>query len=80
MKAKHYNIDIDNILQQVQNLPPSELERITSIANIVYAGLDIPIVVLNSKEIKSNILIAAMYLIGKQEQKEITNNDWYNIN
>lgn len=80
MSNKHFNIDIDDILQQVYDLPPSELERITSIANIVYAGLDIPIVVLNSREIKSNILIAAMYLIGRQEQKEITSNEWYNIN
>lgn len=75
MSNKHFNIDIDDILQQVYDLPPSELERINNLANFVYAGLDIPIVVLNSREIKSNILIVAMYLIGRQEQKEITNNE-----
>lgn len=75
MSNKHFNIDIDDILQQVYDLPPSELERINNLANFVYAGLDIPIVVLNSREIKSNILIAAMYLIGRQEQKEIISNE-----
>lgn len=63
---KEIKININKILDEVGNIGQEELNQVLDIANCIYNYLDIPIVVLNNKQIKSNLLIVAMYLVGKE--------------
>lgn len=64
--AKETRINIDKILDEAENIDQKELDQVLDVANCIYNYLDIPVVVLNNRQIKSNLLIVAMYLVGKE--------------
>jgi len=64
--AKEIRINIDKILDEAENIDQKELDQVLDVANCIYNYLDIPVVVLNNRQIKSNLLIVAMYLVGKE--------------
>lgn len=64
--AKEIRISIDKILDEAENIDQKELNQVFDVANCIYNYLDIPVVVLNNRQIKSNMLIVAMYLVGKE--------------
>lgn len=66
MAKKEIKIDLNKILNDVDNMPQSEVDLILDIADTIYSYLDVPVVMINEKEIKSNMLLIAMYLIGKE--------------
>lgn len=64
--AKEIRINIDKILDEAENIDQKELDQVLDVANCIYNYLNIPVVVLNNRQIKSNLLIVAMYLVGKE--------------
>lgn len=66
--------NIDKLLDDMENMEQKEINQILDVANYIYSCLDVPIIVLNDDTIKTNTLIIAMYLvgreIGKAEQKQ----------
>lgn len=66
MSRKKMRIDLDKILDEVENMSEQEIRDIFRIANLIYDSLDVPLVLVNDKEIKSNTLLVAMYLVGKE--------------
>ncbi len=70
--SKEIKINIGKILDEAENIDQKELNQVLDIANCIYNYLDIPVVVLNNKQIKSNLLIVAMYLVGKQIGKAVS--------
>lgn len=69
MSRKKMRIDLDKILDEVENMSEQEIRDIFRIANLIYDSLDVPLVLVNDKEIKSNTLLVAMYLVGKEFEK-----------
>lgn len=63
---RNNNIDLNKILKRIETMSQSELNSIIDLANNVYGIIDVPIVLLNNAQIKSNTLIIAMFLIGKE--------------
>lgn len=66
MAKKKLKIDLNKLFDDIENMEQQEIESIFNIANCVYDCLDIPVVLLNDKAIKSNTLLIAMYLVGKE--------------
>ena len=66
MKNNNVIIDLNKLFDNIDNLTQRECEEIMDIANSVYAMLDIPVILLNDKKIKSNSMLIAMYLVGKE--------------
>lgn len=66
MSKKKVKIDLDKLFNDIENMEQQEIESIFNIANCVYDCLDVPVVLINDKAIKSNTLLIAMYLVGKE--------------
>lgn len=66
MPKNKIKIDLNKLLDDIENMKQQEIENIFNIANCVYDCLDVPVVLLNDKAIKSNTLLIAMYLVGKE--------------
>ncbi len=72
---KNINVDInpDEIIKELYNMPKEEMEFVRQVADYMYGQFDVPVTLKDYQEIKSDMLISAMYIIGKKAGEQISN-------
>lgn len=72
MKNINVHIDYNEILKKFEDMPKEEMDFVYQTADYMYSQFDVPVTLKDHEEIKSNMLIAAMYIIGQEVGKQIT--------
>lgn len=66
------HIDYDDILNKINEMSRKEIDWILDVADATLAQLDISDTLENPKQVKHDMLLIAMYLIGEETNRQIT--------